>query len=237
MMGFESALRKKENTKISTYLETVDNLSKNDTKIITFSISDSVVVLKKMENNMKETLKNLIKIIASFQIECAIKGIWTRGALTLGNVTYDETKNRVYGIPLAEAYHIEKTYAIYPRVIVDPKVLRNISIKSTEYSTLNLYDHQNNGIITNSVNLSIQDDYPFINFFGFSVNQVREDYDLTEATKIFNSLKYVYNSDIQFHSKFCWLRKYFIHSLDRCASQKAYLIEKIRKLQNEVEAL
>lgn len=57
-----------------------------------------------------------------FQFLALSKGILIRGGITVGSLCFNETF--VWGKALVEAYRMENIYAIYPRVLVSPDIVK-----------------------------------------------------------------------------------------------------------------
>ena len=64
-------------------------------------------------------------------------GILIRGAVTIGKIFYNEEKNIVYGPAMIRAYELERDIALYPRIIIDPKI-------ANFCADMNDYDWKNN---------------------------------------------------------------------------------------------
>jgi hypothetical protein len=84
--------------------------------------SDSVVRIAREDE--PGALFSELNILRQAQMEMAAQGVFLRGGITLGEVYWDETI--IFGPALVDAYDIESHFAIVPRIVVGPSVLRAI---------------------------------------------------------------------------------------------------------------
>jgi hypothetical protein len=56
--------------------------------------------------------------LATYQVNVSLRGLWIRGAITRGPLYMDDTV--VTGQALVDADRIEKTQAVFPRILIDP---------------------------------------------------------------------------------------------------------------------
>lgn len=88
-------------------------------------VSDSIVLSVELTDDLNTNVQiaaRFFSAIALLQYILAVKTkIWTRGAVSVGNLFMDEQTNILVGPAFVEAFELEKT-AEYPRVIVDPKL-------------------------------------------------------------------------------------------------------------------
>lgn len=68
------------------------------------------------------SLKAFFHHIVQFQAQLSNRGVFVRGAVTLGKHFEDSTV--LFGHALITAVELEKTVALWPRIIVDPEVIR-----------------------------------------------------------------------------------------------------------------
>lgn len=70
--------------------------------------------------------------IRNLQFECAKRGHFLRGGVTIGPLHFNHEKPQVVGIAMNRAYDLEKL-AIYPRVIIDPQIICKFAEKRSEF--------------------------------------------------------------------------------------------------------
>jgi len=88
-------------------------------------ISDSIVISVDIpEHTHDQHLLNILKYTGSVGLSLLALGISCRGAIVMGNIFHhrDSNFNTVVGPALVNAYNLERTVAVYPRIIVDNSV-------------------------------------------------------------------------------------------------------------------
>ncbi|MYY44358.1 MULTISPECIES: hypothetical protein [Weeksellaceae] len=95
-----------------------EGLSK--TKVITY-FSDSIVISYEFSeiSQLFHTLNDLLFV----SFELANRGYLTRGGVSIGKLIH--TDEFIFGPALVNAYELESKKAIYPRIIIDSKVIEN----------------------------------------------------------------------------------------------------------------
>lgn len=83
--------------------------------------SDNILFFAPYENetDMYNLYMNLLYGLSEFLVQYAKEDIFFRGAITKGNLYYDDTLHFVFGSGLVRAYELESEVAVYPRVIID----------------------------------------------------------------------------------------------------------------------
>lgn len=92
-------------------------------------LSDSIIISVSDEI---EKLKTICIVIGFIQFQLALNGFLTRGGLTRGSVHMEESPSRVFGPGYIRAIKLEEA-AKFPRVIVDPKILSDLSLTRVEF--------------------------------------------------------------------------------------------------------
>ncbi|POS00675.1 hypothetical protein Q361_1324 [Flavobacterium croceum DSM 17960] len=90
------------------------------------SFSDSIVVSVKTDNNINEMTSTLIVNLAYIGSVLMEQGILIRGGITIGDIIHNE-KGTVFGQGLIEAYMLEAKSAIYPRIILSDKLIKELN--------------------------------------------------------------------------------------------------------------
>lgn len=112
---------------LSNYVEKhnkiVDALG-NDLKLSRFKyliFSDNILFFAPYENevDMTNLYMNLLYGLSEFLVQYTREDIFLRGAITKGNLYYDDGLHFIYGSGLVRAYQLESEVAVYPRVIID----------------------------------------------------------------------------------------------------------------------
>jgi hypothetical protein len=132
ILAFRSLLDTRECEEIHTLLSHIHNPfpgtpeNQEHTGYRAQSISDAVAV---STDATDVGLRHLFFALSSLQGFFFLAGVYLRGAIVRGLLFHDE--KMVFGEALVEAYHIESTIACFPRIIIAPSVVRDIS--SSEY--------------------------------------------------------------------------------------------------------
>lgn len=125
--------------KIENYLNIVDEQFKEFdaiSELKSIVISDSIILsLEILENNNEANIKvltDLCKTIKLIQQKLALSNIWIRGAISYGDIYFDDERKQVIGKGYINAFYLERDYAIYPRVILDNKIVSFLGFKTSE---------------------------------------------------------------------------------------------------------
>ena len=89
--------------------------------------SDSVVVsVLATSDNVNEVFSTLLTNIAFIGAELISEGILIRGGMTIGNLIH-EKDGTVIGQAFIDAYELENSSAIYPRIIVSDRLIEQLN--------------------------------------------------------------------------------------------------------------
>lgn len=93
--------------------------------------SDNILICEEIdEKNPEIAIYEVLSVIEKIEFEqFKIGALFLRGSFVIDNLYFGE--NFVYGQALLKAYELESKTAIYPRVIIDVSVLKNIKIENT----------------------------------------------------------------------------------------------------------
>lgn len=93
VLGFQQMILNGEKEKIKLFFNTVDDIfseySQIKPEMIKFLVSDSIILA--VECN-EEKLRTLLRAIRNSQTKLAVQNIWLRGAISYGDITYDNGK-------------------------------------------------------------------------------------------------------------------------------------------------
>jgi hypothetical protein len=228
VLGFSDLVRKSEKgkeakKKIKKYFDTIYNelatLKQIGGKINLKSIvvSDSVVVSIPWRKGPDRVsiLRHFCVAIAKIQYEMAKNDIWMRGAVSSGKAFIQEERNQVVGPAYIAAYKLESEIARYPRVVIDPKIISDLSVDTAQ----ELINQVNDSTFVNwttdiifdwnkyrNLFFSFQQDTPlFIDYLSPLFNGQPSDRKL-----IINNIKNnIYKAKT--YSKYRWLLDYLIY--------------------------
>lgn len=94
----------------------------------THVFSDCAYIIYDYKNNIEDGRKDMYELmgVACYNTEKVLyeflkNGFVARGAITYGDLFYDNEKNIWFGPAMNRAYFLESNQAIFPRVIIDPE--------------------------------------------------------------------------------------------------------------------
>lgn len=228
VLGFKDMINnsnQENNDKVENYLNIVNEQLKKLDELNNFKsivISDSIILSmeiseKDIEGNIG-TLSLLCNAIKTIQQNLAKNDIWLRGAVSYGDIYFDNERKQVIGKGYINACLLESNYAIYPRVILDNKIVEFLQFKSSEdcISRINgfekkiLYSWKRNAssiVDIDKVINGIKKDIPlFIDFIeGLNESEIHE----ISLLIISNA-----NKTIETYPKYLWLAQYIISKRD-----------------------
>jgi|AntAceMinimDraft_17_1070374.scaffolds.fasta_scaffold05461_3 hypothetical protein len=188
------------------------------------------------ENDFLSNLNILTIYIRGFQLIMMSKGFFTRGGISMGSFYAD--KNIIFSKGLVNAYYLESKKAIYPRTILDKKIVKkilNYDSNQIRYFGLNqaiILDWENQaflnplGLIDSSIqqlnsvfnSIDENDDDPTSKLLG-SITKMTTDLLKTASTgekenielikKYITENLYYYHDDEHIYSKYLWLQELF----------------------------
>ena len=172
-------------------IETNDNtLNKEALKHLKYQLfSDCVSISIPYFDHEDDFLCNFNLIsafIRGFQLNMMVKGFFVRGGLSIGS--YYSDKHMIFSKGLVNAYLLESKKAIYPRVLIDKKILKKL--KKYQKSRITYYGINDyllcdweNYVFLNPFNLTKE----LINQFEMIKEEIKRD-DNSEFNKAINSL-------------------------------------------------
>ena len=235
VLGFRDMVFGQNKTKINKYFkivnETLSDLKQIELKkpIKSIVISDSIILSVPLLSDSVgdlDRLRQLCVAIAKLQHNLALNDIWVRGAITYGETYFDEVGRQVVGPAYVNAYLLEESSAIYPRVILDSKIIKEFYFSSsTEFidkinmldeGGLNYSDWCNNVLFSwtlpngNPVNHIKQDVPLFIDYLSRAAQN--NDSDLVQIICRLEDNLY---QSVPLYSKFRWVSDYLISLSER----------------------
>lgn len=123
VLGFSELVHRKQNSQLEDYFQTITDilreLKMDDNQIQSINISDSIILItpKGMTG-----FKRIVKTVRKIQRKLLFKNILMRGAISFGEVYFDEDLNIIVGKGYIRAYQLENE-AIFPRVIIEPALM------------------------------------------------------------------------------------------------------------------
>lgn len=159
--------------------------------------------------------------IMQIQLMALVKGIALRGAISFGEIYYDNDGKVMEGTSLFEAIEDEKSLARYPRVVASKKLLDKIS--EERHTTIRgLYDDFNHLLSFFNVDFDGVFYLDFLRHMEFSATDL-----LSTVQTIKNVIEWnLQNSQSDFYifSTWAWLATYFDNKIDFLANKTPELI-------------
>lgn len=211
VLGFKELVSRRRVDTLETYFTTISEtltVIRNDKKNIkSLLVSDSIILVSP---DTTEDFKTLLRAIQTIQARLSLKNIWIRGAISFGEIYYNEISNIIVGKGLINSYLLERE-AKYPRVIVDtaiiPKIAEN---RQTFYETVNpsYKDFETDKLkLIHSWHKYIPEDSFFVAYGHRIILDAVRDRNLYSIHSLV--LKNLY-ADQRNYDKYLWVRNYFM---------------------------
>ncbi len=184
-------------------------------------ISDSVILSMPVEDDILtkiDKFRHLCIAVAKIQSMLAMKGIWLRGAISSGEAYFDPQKNNIVGKAYIDAYILCESKAIFPRVIIDHKIITELGkptsqdlieeinkkteggLRFANWNSDVLFDWRKNDRVDGEK--LVQDVAMFIDYLSPSIE------DLGKFKELINNIEKMIYSDNSIYSKFKWIMTY-----------------------------
>lgn len=214
ILGFSKLVNTASSKRIGEILDslsvatTPDLLEKKTFQLSSFIFSDSVVQIVPINSRVNKRfcdgiLFHQIVSLAHAQIELTSKEILIRGAVTVGDIYCNKSKNQIFGPALIESHSLESNGALYPRIIVDEKLLKEFRHNKLLRNKDNTFDQDKSEL--NSLITKGEDGSYFIDYLKIAVN------DLDPETELLGYLikhKQMIDKGLASSTSFNILRKY-----------------------------
>ncbi|MGJ8685657.1 MAG: hypothetical protein ACSHWW_13585 [Nonlabens sp.] len=211
VLGFKELVNKRNTESLEIYFNSVRdslNIIGNEKRNIkSLLISDSTILISP---DTKKDFKTLLRAVQTIQSTLAQKGIWLRGAISYGEVYFDENSNLVVGKGLVKAYLLESE-AIYPRVIIDPSLVLKIAEDRTEFISF-LNPRKPKTLEARKNTLVVEDEDSFS--VSFASRVVYDSIENRNLHLIYNRIKKNLYSDPKHYSKYLWVKNHFSDTLE-----------------------
>lgn len=230
VLGFKRMVfssKQKDRTKIEEYFGLIEEVT-SELKAIepkkelgSLIISDSVILSMPVDDNIStkiDKFRHLCIAVAKIQSLLALKGIWLRGAISSGEAYFDPKKNNIVGKAYIDAYILAESKAIYPRVIIDHKIINELDklssqdlideinkkteggLKFANWTTDVLFNWQKNDLVEGEK--LVQDVAMFIDYLSPAMK------DLDKLRKLISNIEKMIYSDNTVYLKFKWIMTY-----------------------------
>jgi hypothetical protein len=192
-----------------TVLDILERIREDKGKIESFLISDSIILIA--PSGLKG-LKDLLIATKRIQSYLLSQKVLLRGAISHGEVFYDGKRNIVVGKGFIRAFQLEQE-ANYPRVIIDPQIIKIVGEDKADFLRLVHSDLPNEFddrlVYIKSDHALISDDSFFVDYAARIVTSEK----LNDLSGVYATImKHIY-SEQKLYSKYMWLRDYFLERL------------------------
>lgn len=186
------------------------------------TISDSIIISMHHDYegyNKNDIFQMFCRIIGFLQRRLASNDIWIRGAISSGEAYFNETQNQIVGKAYIDAYNLEESLALYPRVIIDSRIIKELGFENAHNFIDTMNDSQGQGILFEwNIETSLEKDVPFFIDYISSMNEDKfEEY---IQTVIKNIEKNIYEKT-ELYKKFQWVSEYLRVSVARKEKSKS----------------
>jgi len=210
VLGFSELVFKNQNIELESYFKTVSDIlaemKADGDAIESISISDSIILIAPIS---LQGLKKLIKGVRNIQKKLLFKNILMRGAISLGEVFFDDSRNIIVGKGYIRAYLLEQE-AVFPRVIIDPAILKEMETDRVGFLRLTNGEQeqrQSNIIYEHSNDSQIPNDAIFVNY-AYTITSEKT---ISKVIgKVYYNLKKNLYSEQKLYSKYTWLKNYYL---------------------------
>lgn len=228
--------------KIARYLEITKGLlndnkgKKAESKLGTIVISDTIILSIPFGSGRQENISNLRQLcvaIQDIQFKLALNKIWLRGAISSGNTYIADDESQIVGPAYINAYLLEENVAIYPRVILDNKLVSKLNMSSAQelIRAINSpeenqeHDPEKSNILYNWKNKSIKSEIErdvsfFIDYMIYCFTREGE------LQEIISNIEQSMYKNSAAYSKYRWLVNYLIESCRHHNNDRLYKFDR-----------
>lgn len=191
-------------------------------------ISDSIILTvphgKTPEENV-DRLRHLCIAVGFLQIALSSQDIWIRGGISSGDTYFDNNNNQIVGPAYIESYLLEENLAIFPRVILDNKIIKELNFTNSEDLISKINKKDENGLDFENCGKTIlyewdtskyiEKDVPlFIDYLAYCIKEDHAQDKNTLTLKIIGNIeKNIYNNTT-LYKKFKWVGNYFQSTIE-----------------------
>ena len=186
----------------------------------THVFSDCAYIIYDYKDDIEDSRKDMYELmgIACYNTEKVLyeflkNGFIVRGAITHGDLFYDNEKNIWFGPAMNRAYFLESKRAKFPRVIIDPKYAEDLySFNENKYRNDSFQRLTNGEILCRDIDGLIYLNY--LNSMKLSMNQMESEYILENALQLCNKERNIKRATTELQEsikeKYDWLEKYLL---------------------------
>lgn len=207
--------------KIEDYLNIVDEQFKrfdSSSEFKSIVISDSIILSLEISGNNTEAnteaLTKLCKTIKLIQQKLALHNIWVRGGVSYGDIYFDNERKQVIGKGYINAFYLERDYAIYPRVILDNKIVGFLGFKTSEECICRINELEENLLYRWERDFhKVKDQHKIVYGIKKDVSLFIDFIDMEDMKNLSIYANFIIdnaNENIKIYPKYLWLAQYII---------------------------
>lgn len=186
----------------------------------THVFSDCAYIIYDYKDDIEDRRKDIYELmgVACYNTEKVLyeflkKGFIVRGAMTHGNLFYDNEKNIWFGPAMNRAYFLESQRAKFPRVIIDPEYAEDLySFNENKYRNDSFQRLTNGEILCRDIDGLIYLNY--LNGMKLGMNQMEGEDILGNALQLCNRERDIKRETKQLQEsikeKYDWLERYLL---------------------------
>lgn len=186
----------------------------------THVFSDCAYIIYDYKDNIEDYRKNIYELmgIACYNTEKVLyeflkNGFIARGAITHGDLFYDNEKNIWFGPAMNRAYFLESKKAKFPRIIIDPEYAEQLyEFNENKYRKSDFQRISNGNILCRDL-----DNFVYLNYLNsvkLGMNRMESEYVIENALKLCDIERSVKRETIELQKsikeKYDWLEKYLL---------------------------
>ena len=185
-------------------------------------ISDAIILSIPKDENSLAPLCQLIDGIQNILLRI---GLVSRGAISMGEAKISSSDIKIFGPAYIQAFELEKRAAVFPRVIIDPKIFTHIT------RTKLIQEVVSNGRQWLTSSERSQSRRPFIHqdhflFVDYLITPILGK-DIEAIDQIYEIVKNGLYSSKTWAIKYQWLKDYMLFSLNRFLDRDRQIFQPI----------
>lgn len=217
--------------KANDFIETFNKaISKLDTEKFSYYLfSDNIcITAKNIGSNGEKSLIELLLVISELYFEFVQKGYFLRGGVDYG--LFIDKATIALGNPLATAYKLESSLAVFPRIILSNDFVKQLSY----YVTEEIFEIDS---ILNSSLIKISCEIQYLNIFNH-IFKVEDKEDFFEKYNYYISENLLFNKQTEnIYLKYKWLADEFNAFIETYTSSLAFYDENFEPTEEYIETI
>lgn len=245
ILGFKDIVYSNDKYRIQDYITAMENwhgllehAKKIDKIEIEFNtISDSIVIYTKID---EDNLRFLIYLVASLQSHLLINKLYSRGAISKGDIYFNSDTSILVGKGLISAYQLEQT-ANFPIVIIDNKIIYDLSQNRDNFiffygkrNSKFIYKNQDYNLLKKSEEVAASTITEPNVFISYGITRIMNSInDVPYFNEIYEDMRTQIYTNPKVQGKYFWLAKHLSNSIEEVIKFTDFDNENIKSLHKE----